>query len=50
MATRMVHPLHGATHAYTPQEVLYLQGKGWTVEENKPRTLTLPPSKKKPKD
>lgn len=36
MATRMVHPLHGATHAYDTGEVDRLKGLGWSVEGEKP--------------
>lgn len=32
MTTRMVHPLHGATHAYDNGEIERLKGFGWAVE------------------
>ena len=32
MTTRMIHPLHGATHAYDAGEIAKLQGWGWAVE------------------
>lgn len=32
MTTRMVHPLHGATHAYDNSEIERLKGFGWAVE------------------
>lgn len=32
MTTRMVHPLHGATHAYDAGEIARLEGLGWSVE------------------
>lgn len=32
MTTRMVHPLHGATHAYDVNEIERLKGWGWSVE------------------
>ena len=32
MTTRMVHPKHGATHAYRTAEVEKLKGFGWEVE------------------
>lgn len=31
-AIRMVHPQHGATHAYDSGEVAKLKGFGWQVE------------------
>jgi hypothetical protein len=31
----MVHPLHGATHAYDNSEIERLKGLGWSVEEPK---------------
>jgi hypothetical protein len=32
MATRMIHPKHGATHAYDVTEIQRLQADGWSVE------------------
>lgn len=32
MTTRMVHPTHGATHAYGAADVDRLKGLGWAVE------------------
>lgn len=36
MTTRMVHPLHGATHAYDNSEIERLKGFGWAVDGEKP--------------
>jgi hypothetical protein len=33
MIVRMVHPKHGAMHAYDQTEVKRLQGYGWVIEE-----------------
>lgn len=48
---RMVHPLHGATHAYDQGEVERLKGYGWQPEEA-PELVKLPvleePPKRKP--
>ena len=35
MTTRMYHPEHGWTHAYTAQEIEALKKQGWQVEEQK---------------
>lgn len=32
MTTRMIHPEHGATHAYGAGEVERLESLGWAVE------------------
>lgn len=32
MTTRMIHPEHGATHAYDNSEIERLKGFGWAVE------------------
>jgi hypothetical protein len=37
MTTRMHHPEHGWTHAYTPEEIEAMQKHGWEVEK-----LTIP--------
>jgi hypothetical protein len=31
-ATRMIHPDHGATHAYDEGEIAKLKAVGWSVE------------------
>ena len=33
MPTRMIHPAHGAMHAYDTGEIARLQGLGWSVEK-----------------
>lgn len=33
MTTRMVHPQHGATHAYDTGEIQRLEKLGWSVEK-----------------
>jgi hypothetical protein len=48
----MIHPLHGATHAYNDKQVAELVARGFVVEEEKRPVLTLPgrpgrPPKKK---
>ena len=32
MTTRMIHPKHGATHAYSLSEIAHLKASGWDVE------------------
>lgn len=32
MATRMIHPLHGATHAYGDDDVKRHKALGWAIE------------------
>ena len=32
MTTRMIHPQHGATHAYDNSEIARLKNLGWSVE------------------
>ena len=34
MATRMMHPVHGFTHAYNNNDIAYLEKLGWSVEPN----------------
>lgn len=55
MTTRMVHPLHGAMHAYGKGEIERLQAMGWEVEAEKACKAALaesmrldPPPKRKP--
>lgn len=36
MTTRMMHPLHGWTHAYSDEEIKRLQELGWSVEQVAP--------------
>lgn len=33
MPTRMKHPIHGYTHAYNTNDLDYLKGLGWSVDE-----------------
>ena len=42
MTTLMVHPLHGAMHAYSNSEIERLKGLGWSVEM--PAVLVSSPS------
>lgn len=40
--TRMYHPEHGWTHAYSAQEVKQLESHGWKVEGEKPPLTVVP--------
>lgn len=60
MTTRMVHPQHGATHAYDKGEIERLEKLGWSVEgaaqaiqwptneEVAERLAAIAPARKKP--
>lgn len=36
MTTRMIHPQHGATHAYDHGQIEQLKKQGWSVETDEP--------------
>jgi len=51
MTTRMIHPQHGATHAYDGGEIERLTRLGWTAESaptTSPAPKTQEPERKKP--
>lgn len=42
MLTRMIHPAHGAMHAYSVGEIEKLRTQGWAPEEEKESdTITM---------
>lgn len=49
MTTRMLHPEHGATHAYSEGEIQKLKASGWIVEgeQDEPAPVVEPAVEKR---